>query len=97
MHRQLSDYLERNNLLSYSQFGFRGERSTQHAVTLFTEHPKKKQSRCTGALFMDLRKAFDTVHHGTLLDKLRCYGMQNTELAWFEDYLFNRRIMNYEL
>ena len=93
VHRQLSDYLERNNLLSCSQFGFRGERSTQHAVTLFTEHIRNnmEQSRCTGALFMDLRKAFGTVHHGTLLDKLRCYGIQNTELAWFEDYLFNRK------
>ena len=40
---------------------------------------------------MDLRKAFDTVHHGTLFDKLRCYGIQNTEPAWFEDYLFNRK------
>ena len=93
VHRQISDYLERNNLLSCSQFGFRGERSTHHAVTLFTEHIRNnmEQSRCTGALFMDLRKAFDTVHHGTLLDKLRCYGIQNTELAWFEDYLFNRK------
>ena len=93
VHRQLSDYLERNNLLSCSQFGFRGKRSTQHAVTLFTEHIRNNmdQSRCTGALFMDLRKAFDTVHHGTLLDKLSCYGIQNTELAWFEDYLLNRK------
>ena len=40
---------------------------------------------------MDLRNAFDTVHHGALLDKFICYGIQNTELAWFEDYLFNRK------
>ena len=40
---------------------------------------------------MDLHKAFNTVRHGTLLEKLRCYGIQNTELAWFEDYLFNRK------
>ena len=64
VHRHLSEYLERNNLLSCSQFGFRRERSTQHAVTLFTEHIR---NRCTGALFMDLSKASDTVHHGTLL------------------------------
>ena len=65
--------------------------TTQHAVAIFTDHIRNnmEQSRCTGALFMDLRKAFDTVHHGTLLDKLRCYGIQNTELAWFEDYSFN--------
>ena len=40
---------------------------------------------------MDLHKAFDTVNHGALLDKLRCYGIQNTVLAWSEDYLFNRK------
>ena len=40
---------------------------------------------------MDLRKAFDSAYHGTLLDKLKCYGIQSKELAWFEGYLFNRR------
>ncbi len=50
-----------------------------------------EQSCCTGALYLDLRKAFDTVHHGTLIDKLICYGIHNTELAWFENYLFNRK------
>ena len=39
---------------------------------------------------MDLRKAFDTVHHGCLLNKLSFYGIQKTELEWFTDYLFNR-------
>ena len=39
---------------------------------------------------MDLRKAFDTVHHGNLLSKLPHYGIKNLELALLEDYLFNR-------
>ena len=42
-------------------------------------------------MIMDLRKGLDTVHHETLLDKLRCYGIQNAELAWFEYYSFNRK------
>ena len=40
---------------------------------------------------MYLREPFDSVHHGTLLDKLKCCGIQSKELACFEDYLFNRR------
>lgn len=39
---------------------------------------------------MDLRKAFDTVHHGNLPSKLSYYGIKNTQLARLEDYLFNR-------
>ena len=39
---------------------------------------------------MDLRKAFDTVHHDNLLSILSHYGIKNSELAWLEDYLFNR-------
>ena len=41
VHRQLSDYLERNNLLNDCQFGFRHKRSTELAVTLFTDKIKK--------------------------------------------------------
>ena len=44
----------------------------------------------TGAVFVDLRKAFDTVDHARLLSKLTIYGIRNEELLWFEDYLFNR-------
>ena len=40
---------------------------------------------------MDLRKACDSVRYGTLLEKLKCYGIQSKELVWFEDYLFNRK------
>ena len=60
----------------------------------------------TGIIFMDLRKAFntvhhaclleklpcygDTVHHACLLEKLPCYGITDAELSWFTNYLFNR-------
>ena len=40
---------------------------------------------------MDLKKAFDSVHHAGLLHKLRFYGIKGKELDWFTDYLFNRR------
>jgi hypothetical protein len=93
VHHQLYEYLEENNLLSNVQFGFRKDRSTQHAVTLLADHIRTKmdQGEFTGAVFLDLSKAFDTVDHGCLLSKLSIYGIDNRELAWFESYLFDRK------
>ena len=44
----------------------------------------------TGSLYIDLRKAFDTVNHGRLLAKLQLYGIEEQELLWLESYLFGR-------
>ena len=49
------------------------------------------QGNLTGAVYMDLKKAFDTVHHGCLLSKLPQYEITQTELNWFTDYLFLRQ------
>ena len=92
VHRQLSDYLEENCLLSPNQFGFRKGRSTHHTVTYFAGYIRNcidKGEYC-GAAFIDLNKAFDTVDHGRFLSKLPHYGIKGKELTWFEDYLFGR-------
>ena len=44
----------------------------------------------TGVLFLDLKKAFDTVNHDILIKKLKHYGVDNRELLWFKSYLANR-------
>ena len=55
------------------------------------------KGKLTGAFFIDLRKAFDTVDHQSLLAKLPYYGIENTELKWIHDYLSHRsQIVNYE-
>ena len=54
---------------------------------LLTEMDSKK---LTGVVFLDLKKAFDTVDHALLLTKLRNYGIRGDELSWFTSYLTDR-------
>ena len=64
----------------------------QHTVTLFSDAIRQAMDTgmMTGAVFVDLSKAFDTVDHARLLSKLPIYGILNWELKWFESYLFNQ-------
>ena len=48
------------------------------------------EGRVTGAIFLDLKKAFDVVSHRRLLKKLHSYGITGHMLQWFELYLKNR-------
>ena len=47
--------------------------------------------RLVGLVFIVLKKAFDTVDHDILCQKLVHYGVQQRELAWFRSYLCNRK------
>ena len=45
---------------------------------------------CAIWLFLDFKKAFDTVDHHILLDKIHCYGVHATARDWFTSYLSDR-------
>ena len=93
VHSQLMDHMMENHLLSKFQFGFTPGRSTADAVHELGQHiysaiNKGKLSSC---LFIDMRKAFDTVHHGRLLNKLGQLGANTCVLKWFCSYLSQRK------
>ena len=50
----------------------------------------KDKNKITNLTFIDLSKVFDTLSHNILLEKLRLYGVQGTELTWFKNYLQDR-------
>ena len=93
MHKRLYSFLDEHNILFKNQFGFRKNNSTSFALIQITEKIKetidKKKYGC--GIFIDLRKAFDTVNHEILLKKLEHYGIRGTALIWFKSYLFNRQ------
>ena len=90
VHSQLIEYLENNELLSKVQFGYRSKRSTSSAATIFVDDIRREmdKGKLTGAVFLDLTKAFDTISHTVLIEKIRSYGVYGNELIWFTDYLF---------
>ena len=90
---RLTSFLDTNNLITNSQYGFRKKHSTIHPLIHFLNHVSAALDRRahTLAIFCDLRKAFDCVNHKILLGKLHKLGIRGFELLWFQDYLTNRK------
>lgn len=93
INTRLIDYLQRYNLLSDQQYGFRNNKSTTDAVHDLTNFIVKNMdngNKCL-SIFLDLAKAFDTVSIPLLLHKLESIGIRGNQLKLFTDFLSDRR------
>jgi len=92
IYNQLYDYFQNFKLFYRSQYGFRNGHSTEAASLelidrILTEMDNGKIPIC---IFLDLSKAFDTLDHNILLNKLNYYGVKNTASNLLSSYLTNR-------
>ena len=93
MYNRLYNYLNENEILNGKQFGFQAGHSTEHAILELIDqvsHAFGNNSFVPG-VFIHLSKAFETVDHNILLEKLSMHGVKGNNLQWFHSYLSIRK------
>ena len=90
---QLSEYLENNKLLNSSQYGFRSGHSTDYAALELIDRLITQMDRNDVPIniYLDLSKAFDTIDHFILIDKLKYYGISEASSLLLKNYLTDRK------
>ena len=91
-HNKLVKFLNEHNVISDKQAGFRSGFSTSRSIADLTDDlfTNINEGLTSLAVFVDLRKAFDTVNHDILLSKINLYGIRNGNLQWCRNYLSDR-------
>ena len=92
LYGQVYEYFASNKLLGNEQFGFRTLHSTALALSKSSSNwwLNMDKGKMNSVVFLDIQKAFDTVNHKILLDKLNHYGIRDEELSFFSSYLHRR-------
>ena len=92
VHSQVLTYLTSENILTAKQHGFRPSHSTITSLTELTDQIYKAidNKLVTLVTYLDFAKAFDTINHDLLSQKLRKIGLAEASVSWFKSYLTNR-------
>ena len=92
IHSRLTNFFIKNQIIDTNQYGFQKGISTEMAISKVFEElalrMDKKLTTC--AIFLDIRKAFDSVNHEILIEKLGRYGIRGTPLKLLVSFLQNR-------
>ena len=93
IYDQLYHYLDSNKLIFGKQSAYRQLHSVLSCLLKCTtdRYLNLEGGKYTAVTFVDLKRAFDTVNHEILLQKLELYGIHNKEMKWFCSYLTNRK------
>ena len=93
MHKRLVAYLNKFKIVNCNQFGFRALRGSVDAIVDIYEQifASIEKSNHSLAILLDFSKAFDTVSHEILVNKLEHVGIRGSSLSWFRSYLGERK------
>lgn len=93
LHHQIVKYLDDNNILDPRQSGFRKGFSTQSALVRLADDVRKAidDRKLTILILFDFSKAFDTIPHLRLLEKLKTIGFSSSALKLIHSYLSGRK------
>ena len=93
LKNKIVDHLERNDLLSNEQYGFRSKRSCvlQLLETLEEWTSCVDKGHSLDVSYFNFAKAFDSVPHKRFLSKVHSYGIRGKILNWIEKFLSGRK------
>jgi hypothetical protein len=90
---QLNEFLEVNKIISDAQHGFRAKHSTETALIALTDNIVQnfEKNKIVLTIFLDFKRAFETINRKILIDKLQKYNFGNDTIKWFESFLSQRK------